>query len=61
MVYIANPYTQVGIPHKLEHPPIGQAFLITSQKERYPENSIPAIAIINIIFNAVSFFIVRKK
>jgi len=60
-VYIVNPYKHTGIQNKLEHQPIGQDFAMTSPYERYPEKSIPAIAIINITLKATSFFIVRKK
>gem|GEM_PF-1863803 len=61
IVYIVNPYKHTGTPSKLEHPPIGQAFVMTSPYERYPENIMPAIAMIRMILNAIIFFIIRNK
>jgi len=61
MVYMVNPYRQTGTPSKLEHPPTGQDFAMTSQKERYPEKSIPAMAMMRMILSAIIFFMVRKK
>lgn len=61
IVYMINPYTQVGSPHIIEHQPVGQAFLITSPYERYPENSIPATAIKKITLSAKIFFMDKMK
>lgn len=49
------------MPNKFEHPPTGQDLAMISPYERYPENSMPAMAIIRMILSARNFFIVRKK
>lgn len=61
IVYMIKPYKQTGTPKRLEHPPTGQDWAMISPYERYPEKSIPAIAMIKMTLSAIIFFIVRKK
>lgn len=60
-VYMMNPYRQTGTPNRLEHPPTGQAFAMSSPYERYPEKSMPAMAMMRMVLSATIFFIAKKK